>query len=156
MTRADPSKTFYRPCVKKLRKFSCAPFGLVQPSSCPFHPRPEIDFDSTYTQALLNSNAFQRRRTAHAVLYIYSLMFVNIFWLFDLTSGTGWRWGKVRGNQTELTSRELPPEVKVKGLRVGESGPRPVQVQSPTQQDFFFPFFEFSLGEIKTKCWILG
>ncbi len=31
MKRADPSKKFFRPYVKKLRKFSCAPFGLVQP-----------------------------------------------------------------------------------------------------------------------------
>jgi hypothetical protein len=25
-------KIFFRPYVKKLRRFSCAPFGLVQPS----------------------------------------------------------------------------------------------------------------------------
>jgi hypothetical protein len=31
MKRADPSKKFFQPYVKKLRKFSCAPFGLVQP-----------------------------------------------------------------------------------------------------------------------------
>jgi hypothetical protein len=32
MKRADPSKEFFRSFVKKLRKFSCAPFGLVQPN----------------------------------------------------------------------------------------------------------------------------
>jgi hypothetical protein len=31
MKRADPSKKDFRPYAKKLRKFSCAPFGLVQP-----------------------------------------------------------------------------------------------------------------------------
>ncbi len=31
MKRADPSKKIKRPYMKRLRKFSCAPFGLVQP-----------------------------------------------------------------------------------------------------------------------------
>ncbi len=33
MKRADPSKKVSRPYVKKLKKFSCAPFRLVQPVS---------------------------------------------------------------------------------------------------------------------------
>jgi hypothetical protein len=44
MKRAGPSKKFFRPYVKKLKKFSCAPFGLVQPFCRAARARPQQEY----------------------------------------------------------------------------------------------------------------